>query len=49
VAFNNTSNITTAATGGRFHPLEILLSMLIKFAVIILLGPPVVTSKSRSA
>jgi len=29
-------------TGGRFHTLEILLSMLIKFAVILLLGPPVV-------
>ncbi len=29
-------------TGARFHPLEILLSMLIKFAVILLLGPPVV-------
>ncbi|MDX2457963.1 MAG: sterol desaturase family protein, partial [Gammaproteobacteria bacterium] len=29
-------------TGARFHPLEILLSMLIKFAVIMLLGPPVV-------
>jgi len=29
-------------TGARFHPLEILLSMLIKFAVIILLGPPLV-------
>ena len=29
-------------TGARFHPLEILLSMLIKFATIILLGPPVV-------
>jgi sterol desaturase/sphingolipid hydroxylase (fatty acid hydroxylase superfamily) len=29
-------------TGARFHPLEILLSMLIKFAVIALLGPPVV-------
>jgi sterol desaturase/sphingolipid hydroxylase (fatty acid hydroxylase superfamily) len=28
-------------TGLRFHPLEILLSMLIKFAVIALLGPPV--------
>lgn len=27
-------------TGARFHPIEILLSMLIKFAVIILLGPP---------
>ncbi len=27
-------------TGARFHPLEILLSMLIKFAVILLLGPP---------
>jgi sterol desaturase/sphingolipid hydroxylase (fatty acid hydroxylase superfamily) len=27
-------------TGSRFHPLEILLSMLIKFAVILLLGPP---------
>ena len=29
-------------TGARFHTLEILLSMLIKFAVILLLGPPVV-------
>ena len=29
-------------TGARFHPLEILLSMLIKFVVIMLLGPPVV-------
>ena len=29
-------------TGLRFHPLEIILSMLIKFAVIIFLGPPVV-------
>ncbi len=29
-------------TGARFHPIEILLSMLIKFAVILLLGPPVV-------
>ncbi len=28
-------------TGARFHTLEILLSMLIKFAVIMLLGPPV--------
>ncbi|WP_456372241.1 sterol desaturase family protein [Thiolapillus sp.] len=28
-------------TGARFHPLEIILSMLIKFATIILLGPPV--------
>lgn len=28
-------------TGLRFHPLEILLSMLIKFSVIALLGPPV--------
>lgn len=28
-------------TGARFHPLEILLSMLIKFAIILLLGPPV--------
>jgi len=28
-------------TGSRFHPIEILLSMLIKFAVIVLLGPPV--------
>ena len=27
-------------TGARFHPIEILLSMLIKFAVILLLGPP---------
>ena len=29
-------------TGARFHPLEIVLSMLIKFAVILLLGPPLV-------
>jgi sterol desaturase/sphingolipid hydroxylase (fatty acid hydroxylase superfamily) len=29
-------------TGSRFHPVEILLSILIKFAVIVLLGPPVV-------
>jgi sterol desaturase/sphingolipid hydroxylase (fatty acid hydroxylase superfamily) len=29
-------------TGSRFHPLEIILSMLIKFAAIVLLGPPVV-------
>ncbi len=29
-------------TGARFHPVEIILSMLIKFAVILLLGPPVV-------
>lgn len=29
-------------TGARFHPLEIIISMLIKFATIIVLGPPVV-------
>lgn len=29
-------------TGTRFHPLEIILSMLIKFTAIILLGPPVI-------
>lgn len=29
-------------TGSRFHPIEIILSMLIKFATIIVLGPPVV-------
>jgi sterol desaturase/sphingolipid hydroxylase (fatty acid hydroxylase superfamily) len=29
-------------TGARFHPLEIVLSMLIKFATIAVLGPPVV-------
>lgn len=29
-------------TGSRFHPLEIILSMLIKFAVIVVFGPPVV-------
>ena len=29
-------------TGSRFHTLEIILSMLIKFAVIVLLGPPIV-------
>jgi len=27
-------------TGARFHPVEIVLSMLIKFAVILVLGPP---------
>lgn len=29
-------------TGARFHPVEIVLSMLIKFAVIIALGPPAI-------
>ena len=29
-------------TGSRFHPIEIVLSMLIKFAAITVLGPPVV-------
>lgn len=29
-------------TGARFHPIEIILSMLIKFATIVLLGPPIV-------
>lgn len=29
-------------TGLRFHPIEILLSMLIKFAAILVLGPPIV-------
>jgi sterol desaturase/sphingolipid hydroxylase (fatty acid hydroxylase superfamily) len=29
-------------TGSRFHPIEIMLSMLIKVAVILVLGPPVV-------
>lgn len=29
-------------TGARFHPLEIILSMLIKFATIMVLGPPLV-------
>lgn len=29
-------------TGARFHPIEIILSMLIKFGVILLLGPPVI-------
>ncbi len=29
-------------TGARFHPIEIVLSMLIKFAAIAILGPPVV-------
>ncbi len=29
-------------TGARFHTLEIILSMLIKFATILLLGPPVI-------
>jgi sterol desaturase/sphingolipid hydroxylase (fatty acid hydroxylase superfamily) len=29
-------------TGARFHPIEIILSMLIKFAAVAVLGPPVV-------
>jgi len=29
-------------TGARFHPIEIILSMLIKFVTIVVLGPPVV-------
>ena len=29
-------------TGARFHPLEIILSMFIKFAAIVVLGPPLV-------
>ena len=29
-------------TGVRFHPLEIIVSMLIKFAAILMLGPPVI-------
>jgi sterol desaturase/sphingolipid hydroxylase (fatty acid hydroxylase superfamily) len=29
-------------TGARFHPIEILLSMLIKFSAIVVIGPPVV-------
>ena len=29
-------------TGSRFHPIEIIFSMLIKFATIIVIGPPVV-------
>ncbi len=30
-------------TGTRFHPIEIIASMLIKFATIFLLGPPIIT------
>jgi sterol desaturase/sphingolipid hydroxylase (fatty acid hydroxylase superfamily) len=30
-------------TGARFHPVEIILSMLIKFGVILMLGPPAVS------
>jgi sterol desaturase/sphingolipid hydroxylase (fatty acid hydroxylase superfamily) len=29
-------------TGSRFHPIEIILSVLIKFATIVVLGPPIV-------
>ncbi len=29
-------------TGSRFHPIEIILSLLIKFATIMILGPPIV-------
>ncbi len=29
-------------TGARFHPIEIILSMLLKFATIVVLGPPIV-------
>ncbi|MDH5648789.1 MAG: sterol desaturase family protein, partial [Gammaproteobacteria bacterium] len=31
-------------TGARFHPIEIVLSMLIKFSTIMVLGPPVVAN-----
>jgi sterol desaturase/sphingolipid hydroxylase (fatty acid hydroxylase superfamily) len=31
-----------ASTGIRFHPIEIILSMLIKLAIILLLGPPAI-------
>jgi len=31
-------------TGARFHPMEIVLSMLIKFATILVLGPPVIAT-----
>ncbi|MGE0723489.1 MAG: sterol desaturase family protein [Alphaproteobacteria bacterium] len=31
-----------ATTGARFHPIEILLSMLLKLAIVALLGPPAV-------
>ncbi len=30
-------------TGARFHPIEIVLSMVIKFSVILMLGPPAVS------
>jgi sterol desaturase/sphingolipid hydroxylase (fatty acid hydroxylase superfamily) len=30
------------STGARFHPVEIILSMILKLAVVLLLGPPVV-------
>nr|VFK01670.1 MAG: Fatty acid hydroxylase superfamily protein [Candidatus Kentron sp. LFY] len=33
---------TTSTTGARFHPIEILLSMGIKLAVVMALGPPAV-------
>jgi sterol desaturase/sphingolipid hydroxylase (fatty acid hydroxylase superfamily) len=29
-------------TGARFHPIEIILSMLVKFATIVVLGPPII-------
>ncbi|MEJ2116009.1 MAG: sterol desaturase family protein, partial [Gammaproteobacteria bacterium] len=29
-------------TGSRFHPIEIILSMLIKFSTIVVLGPPII-------
>jgi len=29
-------------TGARFHPIEIILSMLIKYAIIMLIGPPII-------
>ena len=32
-------------TGARFHPIEIILSMLIKFATIVVLGPPVIADR----
>ncbi len=33
----------TATTGNRFHPIEIVISIWIKLAAVVLIGPPVMT------
>jgi len=39
---HHTDLVLDVTSGARFHPVEILLSMVVKFAVIAVLGPPIV-------